>query len=243
MRCLHCTGRQRLPSAGRPCCRLHLEHRAIAAPPAAARRRPASHGPAWPSCPGVFRKAVGRTVAEMSPSWGQGGCPDLRCQPESGLGSAGAGSGCPPRAAGDPERGAGGAEGGGGGGPQPTTPAQEEGSGEAALTRHSAELTGLPALRTSLGGREPAHLQRQEGHRVRGAVATCPGKADRRQASPPQPSPGTGRRGGKTQPAWPSQCSFGQQHRPWHCCLRQDRAGVSPSRRWARPLSMPAKPA
>lgn len=30
---------------------------------------------------------------------------------------------------------------------------------EVALTWHSAELTGLPALRTSLGGREPAHLQ------------------------------------------------------------------------------------
>lgn len=71
----------------------------------------------------------------------------------------------------------GGAQGKGGGGPQPTTPAQEDGSREAALTRHSAELTGLPALRTSLGRREPAHLQRQEGHRVRGVVATHPGKS------------------------------------------------------------------
>lgn len=30
---------------------------------------------------------------------------------------------------------------------------------QGALTQHSAELTGLPALRPSLGGREPAHLQ------------------------------------------------------------------------------------
>lgn len=45
-------------------------------------------------------------------------------------------------------------------------------------TQHSAELTGLPALRTSLGGREPAHLQRHGAEGERGPAA-------------PQPSPGT----------------------------------------------------
>lgn len=52
-----------------------------------------------------------------------------------------------------------------------------------ALTQHSAELTGLPALRPSLGGREPAHLQdmgaggEQEGKLQQRVVQPYPGAA------------------------------------------------------------------